>query len=144
PKFEYDSAVPKIQKCQLCFDRIKEGERPACVENCPAGALTFGPRRELLEIAKQRIYQNPDRYVSHIYGEHEAGGTSWLYISGVPFEELGFPTNLESEPYPEKTRVFLTAVPFVLLLWPAFMLGLRRARMNALDSGEHPGSEEEV
>lgn len=144
PRFEYDKAVPKIQKCKLCFDRIAEGERPACVENCPAEALAFGTRREMLELAKQRTYQNPDEYIPHVYGEHEAGGTSWLYISGVPFEELGFPANLENEPYPEKTRVFLTSVPFVLLLWPAFMLGLRRSRMKDADPGHQADPEEEV
>jgi hypothetical protein len=65
--------------------------------------------------------------VSHIYGEHEAGGTSMLYISGVPFEELGFRTDLGTTSYPERTRDFLTAVPIVLTTLPAMLLGLRRA-----------------
>lgn len=127
PKFEYHSAVPKIQKCRMCWERLEKGELPACVENCPNEALIFGKRGELLELARQRIYQNPGQYVSHIYGEHEAGGTSWLYISPVPFEELGFPTHLDDEPYPELTRDFLTSVPVVLTVWPAFLLALRRA-----------------
>ena len=33
----------------------------------------------------------PHKYVNHVYGEEEVGGTSWLYISPVPFDELGFP-----------------------------------------------------
>jgi len=127
PKFEYNSAVPRIQKCQMCWERLSEGELPACVENCPMGAMTFGKRSELLEIARQRIHGNPDSYVSHIYGEHEAGGTSWLYLSAVPFEEVGFPTNLDKTSYPELTRDFLTSVPVVLTLWPAFLLALRKA-----------------
>lgn len=131
PKFEYNSAVPKIQKCQLCFERVTAGKLPACVENCPAEALTFGRRGELLEIARQRIYQNPGQYVTHIYGEHEAGGTSILYISPVPFEELGFRTDLGTVAYPERTRDFLTAVPLVLLTWPAALLALRRATAPA-------------
>lgn len=143
PKFEYGSAVPKIMKCKMCFERVAEGNRPACVENCPAEALVFGKRSELLEIARQRIYQNPGKYVSHIYGEHEAGGTSWLYISSVPFEELGFPATVGEEPYPEKTRNFLTSVPFVLALWPVFMLGLRQARLHAQKDESHSGSERE-
>ena len=68
--------------------------------------------------------------MSHIYGEHEAGGTGWLYISPVPFEEIGFRTDLGDESYPEKTRGFLTAVPLVLVLWPAFMMALRRATVR--------------
>jgi Fe-S-cluster-containing dehydrogenase component len=127
PKFEYHSAVPRIQKCRMCLERIREGEVPACVENCPSEALTFGKRSELLEIARRRIYENPGDYVPHIYGEHEAGGTNWLYISPVPFEELGFRTDLDVVAYPEYTRDFLTSVPVVLTLWPAFLLALRQA-----------------
>lgn len=130
PRFEYGSANPKIAKCQMCHAKVRsegEGALPACVENCPNEALTFGRRSELLEIARERIYTHPGEYVSQIYGEHEAGGTGWLYISPVPFEELGFRTDLGTESYPQKTRGFLTAVPMVLLLWPAFMMALRRA-----------------
>ncbi len=143
PKFEYGSAAPKVQKCKLCFERIAEGGKPACVENCPAEALTFGKRSEVLEIARQRIYQNPGKYVSHIYGEHEAGGTSWLYISPVPFAELGFPANIGEEAYPKKTKNFLTSVPFVLALWPVFMLGIRQARLSVQKDESH-GSDREV
>jgi formate dehydrogenase iron-sulfur subunit len=127
PKFEYNSAAPRIQKCRMCWDRLVKGGRPACVENCPAEALTFGPRGELLELARQRIYRQPDDYVSHIYGEHEAGGTGWLYLSPVPFAELGFPKNIADGSYPELTRDFLTSVPLVLTLWPALLLALNRA-----------------
>jgi formate dehydrogenase iron-sulfur subunit len=127
PKFEYYSANPKIQKCQLCFGRVKEGGQPACVENCGGNALTFGKRGDLLEQARRLIYQSPGQYVSHIYGEHEAGGTSWLYVSPVPFDELGFRTDLGTQSYPERTRNFLTAVPLVLTTWPAMLLALRRA-----------------
>ena len=140
PQFEYDSANPRIEKCQMCWSRLVEGEVPACVENCPAEAITFGRRSELLEVARGRIYNDPGKYVSEIYGEHEAGGTSVLYISPVPFEEIGFRTDLGSMSYPELTRDFLTAVPMVLLLWPAFLLGLRQSRnQEATTTGE--GSE---
>ena len=136
PKFEYNSANPRIQKCRMCFERVSEGGQPACVENCPAGALTFGKRGELLELARRRIYEQPDQFVSHIYGEHEAGGTGWLYISPVPFEELGFPAGIRQGSYPELTRDFLTSVPVVLTLWPAFLLALRRS--TSTDEGDEP------
>ncbi len=127
PKFEYHSAVPKIQKCQMCFERVAAGGVPACVENCPNEALTFGSRDDLLRIAHERIVQNPGEYVPKIYGEREAGGTNVLYLSKVPFEELGFRTDLGEEAFPEMTRDFLTAVPLVLIAWPAMMLALRTA-----------------
>jgi len=127
PKFEYHSAVPKIQKCTMCWERQQEGQQPACVENCPAEALTFGKRRDLLEIARQRIYDEPDKYVHHIYGEHEAGGTGYLYLASVPFEKLGFRTDVDKQPYPELSTNFLYGVPVVLLLWPAFLYALSNA-----------------
>jgi Fe-S-cluster-containing dehydrogenase component len=136
PKFEYDSAVPKIQKCRMCWERLQEGEQPACVSECPAEALTFGKRRDLLEIARKRIYENPDDYYHHIYGEHEAGGTGWLYLSPVPFEQLGFRTDLGTDAYPELTKEFLYAVPVILTLWPAFLYGMSNATKKESNESE--------
>jgi len=146
PKFEYHSANPKIQKCQMCWSRQTKGQKPACVEACPSEAVTFGKRSELLEIARQRIYTNPGKYVSHIYGEREAGGTNVLYVSGVPFEKLGFRMGLDETSYPEQTKNFLTAVPVVLTLWPAFLLALRKGTAPAATGSRDgaSGSSEEV
>ena len=36
------------------------------------------------EIARARIAAEPDKYVHHIYGEHEVGGTGWLYGYNLP------------------------------------------------------------
>ena len=128
PKFEFDSPNPEIRKCDMCFDRLEAGEEPACVAECPTGALTFGTRSDLLEEAASRIYAEPDRYVHHIYGEHEAGGTSFLYLAPVPFEQLGFPTSLSNTPYPTYTREFLYAVPLVLTVLPPFLFAVARSR----------------
>ncbi len=122
-KFEWDKSIPAIKKCVFCYERQLAGQPPACVEACPAETLTFGKRKDLLEVARSRIYRNPEKYSHHIYGEHEVGGTSWLYISSVPFEELAFRTDLGTKPYPELTRSFLSAVPLVLILWPALLMG---------------------
>ena len=124
PKFEYGSATPKIQKCSLCWEKLEAGGKPACVEACPAEALTFGTRRELLGEANRRIYGEAGKYVQHIYGEHEVGGTGYLYLSGVPFEQIGFRTDLGTTAYPEFSKGFLYSVPIVLLLWPAFLIGV--------------------
>ena len=127
PKFEYNSQNPKIVKCDMCYDKIQEGNKPVCVSNCPAGALVFGTRRELIREARKRIVENPGKYVDYIYGEHEAGGTGWLYLSGVPMEELGLNTSIQSGAYPEMTKGFLYSVPSIFVLWPAILLGIREA-----------------
>ncbi|MCL5279283.1 MAG: Ni/Fe-hydrogenase cytochrome b subunit, partial [Planctomycetes bacterium] len=94
PAYDYDNALtPQVRKCQLCFHRThQEGVLPACVAACPRQTMAYGRRSELLEVAREKIKTRPDEYVDHIYGEHEAGGTSWLYLSSVPFEQIGFLT----------------------------------------------------
>jgi formate dehydrogenase iron-sulfur subunit len=133
PGYDYESALePKIVKCTMCYPRIKNGGMPACAEACPAGAITFGKRDEILKLAREKISKYPDRYVNHIYGEKEAGGTSWMYISGVPFNQLDFPTNLPNKPLLEETKGFLSAVPLVLTVWPA-LFGMCYAALRHRD-----------
>jgi Fe-S-cluster-containing dehydrogenase component len=124
PKYEYQSAAPRVRKCTFCFDRQKEGKAPACASVCPTGALTFGRRADLLEEAKTRIYSNPGKYERHVYGENEAGGTNWLYLADVSFSKLGFPSDIEKTSYPDLIKGALGAPPFVMTLWPPLLMGL--------------------
>lgn len=142
PKFEYDEWNPKIQKCNMCWERQKEGEQPACVEACPAEAIMFGKRKDLIEEANMRIYNNPDDYVHSIYGEHEVGGTGYLYLSAVPFDKIGFRTELGTTPYPEYTKDFLYAVPVILALWPPLLLALSNATKRNEESNKDGGFSE--
>jgi Fe-S-cluster-containing dehydrogenase component len=121
PKFEYEKAIPEMKKCDLCWDRFKKGMIPACVEACPQEALIFGKRRDLLHEAKTRIYKDPDRYYPHIYGENEVGGTSYMYLSKVPFEQIGFRTDLGNTPYSKYEKIFIDVVDLIFILWPVTM-----------------------
>ncbi len=103
PKFEWASATPKIVKCELCRDRIAAGQQPACTAVCPRQAVIYGKRADLLREARRRIDEQPARYVPEVYGEHEAGGTQVLYLSGVSFAALGFPA-LGDQPIPYFTE----------------------------------------
>jgi hypothetical protein len=123
PAYEWHDWNPRMYKCTMCEPRITEGELPGCVEACPMEALTFGKREDLIKIARDRIKKHPDKYVDHIYGEHEMGGTNWLYLSPVPFEEIGLP-KLGSTPAPEFTHGALTGVPIVVGLWPVLLTGI--------------------
>jgi Fe-S-cluster-containing dehydrogenase component len=125
PTYEYDKAfTPRIMKCTFCYPRLIKGQLPGCVEICPAEALTFGKRRNLLMIARERIGLFPGRYIDHIYGETEMGGTAWLSLSGVPFRELGMREDLGTTPAPELTKGALSVVPVVATMWPVLLTGV--------------------
>ena len=125
PTYEYDNAFsPRVMKCTMCYPRISKGLLPGCVEACPTEALTYGKRRDLLRIGRQRIAKFPERYVDHIYGENEMGGTSWLYLSSVPFKDVGMREDLGVTPAPKLTSGALSAVPMIAGLWPVLLTGI--------------------
>jgi len=147
PTFEYfDATTPAIRKCTMCYHRVSKGIIPACAEACAVGAITFGKRSKLLKLGRSRISSEPDKYMDHIYGEHEAGGTDWLYISGVPFGEVKLPMDVGTTPYPEFTKEFLSAVPLVLVAWPALFGGFyawtKRRQHNAEAEANRPKKED--
>ncbi len=114
PKYDWNSANPKINKCaQGCMASGKL-DRPACVQSCPAQALSYGRRQDVLALAKDRIAKDPGKYVGKVYGENEIGGTSMLYLSATPFEQLGFRTDLPETPLPQLTTNVMEKVPWVL------------------------------
>jgi Fe-S-cluster-containing dehydrogenase component len=108
PAYEYDNALtPQVRKCTLCANEgnPNKGGVPACVGTCPKEVMTYGKRRELLARAHALIERYPNIYADHVYGEHEVGGTSWLYLGpqGYSFQELGF-LELGSAPPPMRTE----------------------------------------
>jgi len=134
PKFEWQKRVPKIVKCELCNHRIPDGGGPACCEVCPSGAVIYGKHDELLAEAHRRIEENPQRYVDHVYGEHEGGGTQVLYLSHVPFEELGLP-DLPDKPASQLTRevqhgIYKGFIAPVALYGILGVVMMRNKRMN--------------
>ncbi|MGE5235086.1 MAG: 4Fe-4S dicluster domain-containing protein [Acidobacteriota bacterium] len=141
PAYEYENAVdPRIRKCTFCSERVsQEGRVPACVEICPPQCLTFGKRSDLIGLAHRLIHNGPGSYVGALYGEKEVGGTSWLYLSSVPFPQIGFPPLGEAPP-PRLTEamqhgVFKDAIP------PLALFGLLAGIMRLFrpeDGGEEP------
>ncbi len=125
PTYEWKKRAPKVQKCIMCYEKkLQKGEIPACAEACPTEATIFGDREEMIQVARARIKENPDMYVNHIYGEKEAGGTSVLMLSSVPFGTLGFPTGLGEKPLPELTWAALKNVPSIAIFGGAILYGV--------------------
>ena len=92
-------------------DRLAQGKINACAEACQFGATVAGDRDALLKEARARLAAEPGNYIQKIYGEHEVGGTSVLVLSSIPFDAMGFPDNLPSEPLPLLTFAVLSKIP---------------------------------
>ncbi len=123
PAFEYNKALqPDIVKCDFCFDRTKDGGIPACVEICPMEALTYGKRFELVKLAHKKIANNPDKYIDHVYGETEVGGTSWMYLASKDFKELALPEHSD-EPAPGASEALQHGI-FKYFIPPASLFAL--------------------
>jgi len=146
PTYDWGDPFGLIHKCQLCFARLDAGQGPACVEACPNGALRLGRRDALLAQAHAQIVSNPGRYVDHVYGEHEVGGTSMLYLSPVPFDQLGFPV-LGEETVPHYAETIMKGPPFIAVTVASAITGvnwlLRRRELKLLPaagSQDDPGA----
>ena len=143
PKYQWDQLLPVVGKCVMCAPRVAAGKPTACAAVCPTGATTFGDRDELAREAKNRIAAEPGRYVDHVYGMDEAGGTSVLMLSAVPFVQLGMPANLPKEPLPMLTWRVLSHLPDLVTVVGVGLFGIhwitkRREAVRAAEGGDEP------
>lgn len=145
PRFQYDRALPQIVKCQLCYHRWPEGHYSACAEVCPTGATLFGKVADIkAEIARRKALTpgepttfprgklgGPDqsypgvaaRYVDHVYGETELGGTQMMMLAGVPFDKLGYP-DLPDRSFASQSETLQHTIYYGLVAPIGFLGGL--------------------
>jgi len=143
PKYQWDRPVPTVGKCVMCAPRLAAGQPTACAAVCPTGATVFGERETLVREAHARIAREPSRYVDHVFGLDEAGGTSVLLLAGVPFANLGLPGELPHEPLPMLTWRVLSPLPDVISVAAVFLFGVhwitnRRAEVRRVEGGDAP------
>ncbi len=141
PKYQWDRPVPIVGKCMMCAPRLAAGQATACATVCPTGATSFGEREALAREARARLAAAPSRYVNHVYGLDEAGGTSVLMLAGVPFADLGLPANLPHEPMPLLTWRVLSELPDFVGVAAVFLYGIhwitkRRTEVERAEGGE--------
>jgi formate dehydrogenase iron-sulfur subunit len=133
PRYDWDQPVPYVRKCILCYERIRKGGKPACTKACPNQATVFGERDELIAEAHRLIKENPEKYINHVWGEHEVGGTSVLYISDMDLGFLSYQLQPGVRPLPHTTELAMKAVPFAFVGMGGIMYGLNwiiRRRME--------------
>lgn len=165
PRFEYNKALPKIGKCELCRHRMADGHYAACAEVCPTGATLYGKVSDLSTEARRRLALKPGettsfprgrlggpdwsyqgtaaKYVQQIYGEKELGGTQMIKLTAVPFEKLGH------RPLPERSYASISEglqhTLYGYLALPAVVLGAlsviarRNVKHDDDDDGDSAG-----
>lgn len=126
----YNPEIGVVEKCTLCADRIAnkplavgdfKGDtynpqfelkpvfpyssqnllEPACVETCPTDALKWGPRNEIVRMAREKA----QRIGGFLYGLEEAGGTNVIYVLKRPPEQLGLPKVYKERPSTRTERL---------------------------------------
>ncbi len=147
PRYEWEATVPYMQKCDLCHDRVAQGQSPICVDTCENGALTFGDRDELLALARATVRREPDQYLTHVYGEKELGGSSVLYITKEPLDVLGWPSQVGQRNLASFTWPVMSKTPVVAAGVAGFLIGThfiikRRMEVAAAERGQPPAEPE--
>ena len=143
PKYQYDKAVPLVRKCTFCAKRQANGQKPACAEVCPIGCARLRQARRAARAGQDPHLPRARRSTTTTStASTKPAARSWLYISDVPFEQLGM-KKVRDEPYPDKVQGALGAPPFVMTLWPPLLMGLyafsRRSRENGKKQAEAEG-----
>ncbi len=133
----------KASKCTMCQDRVTQGMTPACVKTCPPGALQFGERTAMLNIARQRVDKLRARgnAQARIYGETELGGLGRFYVLAAPPSAYGLP---ETPSYPGLVNLWQSVIrPFGYVATGLTVLGLaanwiatRRARLASVEASQ--------
>src|SRR4030067_2020848 len=139
PKYEWEKALPWVRKCTFCSERIADEKVPACIKVCPTSTMFYGDLGAVMAEAEKRLKGNPGKYVKHIYGKEEAGGTSWIYLSAEHFDTLGFNMKIPNIKYPDLTWAYISKIPSVIgvvIIAGALPWAITR-RQNA-EEGEKP------
>ena len=83
-------------KCTLCYDRLKDGQTPACAQACPTESIQFGELSELRERADARVAELHDKGVdvARLYGrdpDDGVGGDGAFFLLLDEPEVYGLP-----------------------------------------------------
>ncbi|HEY41424.1 MAG TPA: 4Fe-4S binding protein [Dehalococcoidia bacterium] len=100
-----DEHLGTARKCTFCIDRINNDQIPACADACPTGAIQYGRRGDLLEVAETQVQALKDAgtLTANLYGKNELGGLHVLYVLDDSPSVYGLP---------EEPKLATAKVPF--------------------------------
>lgn len=84
------------QKCTLCYDRLVDGQTPACAQACPTTSIKFGDREEMVTEANTRLRDLHAQGMTEarLYGANDGdgvGGTGSIFLLLDEPEVYGLP-----------------------------------------------------
>ncbi|HNY66979.1 MAG TPA: 4Fe-4S dicluster domain-containing protein [Deltaproteobacteria bacterium] len=131
----YNKATEKTYKCDLCYDRLKNDQPPACVKSCITGALTMGEKETMIRKAHDRLEKLGGNAV--LYGDKFVGSTHVMYILSEPpavYDKL-----------PVKPSVPMSVILWKNLFKPFTLIGMGAvagaAALHYLIKGPHEAHE---
>lgn len=82
PRLGHGEEKASARKCWFCFDRVSNGQVPACAKSCAPGAIEFGDREALIAKAHNRVavLKGKGFTDASLYGEHLLGGLHQMYL----------------------------------------------------------------
>ena len=106
--------VERVQQRTELLSGAQQGNEvilswPAPQRNAPDSSV-----QSIRRIDVYRLAEKPGEYYNRIYGIEEVGGTSVLFLSAVPFDQIGLRTNVPKEALPETTWRVLELLPDVV------------------------------
>ncbi|WP_181274304.1 4Fe-4S dicluster domain-containing protein [Brevibacterium oceani] len=83
-------------KCTLCYDRLVEGQEPACAQTCPTQSIKFGDRSDMVDKAHERVAELHAKGLTEarLYGANPndgVGGTGSVFLLLDEPEVYGLP-----------------------------------------------------
>jgi formate dehydrogenase iron-sulfur subunit len=121
------------QKCTLCYDRLGEGQRPACAQACPTESIQFGDVEELRERANARVEKLHEAGImdARLYGndpEDGVGGAGAFFLLLDEPEVYGLPPDpvVTTKDLPHMFNRATTAAAALLAGAAVAFLGRRR------------------
>lgn len=123
----FDRVSSTARRCTFCNDRVSDNLPPACVHACPARALDFGDRDDVVVRARRRVDELRTQFpYADVYGPGELKGLGVLHVLPHGREHFAAAHGLPDSPQiPGRVQVWDTLFqPLRVVLGAGIAVGL--------------------